>query len=41
MILMADNVIVWPNLLYIVHFGPNRPHGFVSGDVSSLLSLTP
>jgi len=28
-------------MLYIVHFGPYRPHGFVPGDASSLLSLTP
>jgi hypothetical protein len=28
-------------MLYIVRFGPYRPHGFVPGDASSLLSLTP
>ena len=30
-----------PNLPYIVRFGPYRPHGFVPGDTSPLLSLTP
>jgi hypothetical protein len=30
-----------PNLPYIVRFGPYRPHGFVPGDASPLLSLTP
>ena len=35
------NIIARPNLLYIVCFGPYRPHGFVSGDASSLVSLTP
>ena len=34
-------VTAWPNLPYIVRFGPYRPHGFVPCDVSSLLSLTP
>jgi hypothetical protein len=29
-----------PNLLYIVRFRPYRPHGFVPGDASPLLSLT-
>jgi hypothetical protein len=29
-----------PNLPYIIHFGPYRPHDFVPGDVSPLLSLT-
>ena len=28
-------------MLYIVRFGPSRPHGFVPGDVSLILSLTP
>jgi hypothetical protein len=28
-------------MLYIVRFGPYRPHGFVIGDASLLLSLTP
>jgi hypothetical protein len=27
-------------MLYIVRFGPYRPHGLVPDDVSSLLSLT-
>jgi hypothetical protein len=26
---------------YIIRFGPYRPHGFVLGDASSFLSLTP
>jgi len=30
-----------PNLPYIVRYGPYRPYGFVPGDASSLLSLTP
>jgi len=30
-----------PNWLYIVRFGPYRPHCFVPGDTSPLLSLTP
>ena len=38
---LIPNVTTQPNMLYIVHFGSYRPHGFVSGDVSSLLSLTP
>jgi hypothetical protein len=38
---LIPNVIVRPNLPYIVRFGPYRPHGFVSGDASSLLSLIP
>jgi hypothetical protein len=29
------------NLPYIVRFGPYRPHCFVPGDTSPLLSLTP
>jgi hypothetical protein len=28
-------------MLYIARFGPYRPHGFVHGDASPLLSLTP
>ena len=28
-------------MLYIVRFGPYRPHSFVPGDASPLLSLTP
>jgi hypothetical protein len=28
-------------MLYIVHFGPYCPHGFVPDDASPLLSLTP
>jgi hypothetical protein len=28
-------------MLYIVHFRPYRPHGFVPSDASPLLSLTP
>jgi hypothetical protein len=27
-------------MLYIVRFGPYRPHDFIIGDASSLLSLT-
>jgi hypothetical protein len=38
---LIPNVTARPNMLYIVRFGPYRPHGFVPGDVSSLLSLTP
>jgi hypothetical protein len=38
---LIPNVTVRPNMLYIVCFGPYHPHSFVSGDVSSLLSLTP
>jgi hypothetical protein len=30
-----------PNLLYIVRFGPYRPHGFVHSDATPHLSLTP
>jgi len=30
-----------PNLPYIIRFGPYRPHSFVPGDASLLLSLTP
>jgi hypothetical protein len=30
-----------PNLPYIVRFEPYHPHGFVPGDASPLLSLTP
>jgi len=35
------NVTARPNMLYIVRFGPYYPHGFVPGDASPLLSLTP
>ena len=38
---LIPNIIARPNLLYIVRFGPYRPHDFVPGDASSLLSLTP
>ena len=38
---LIPNVTVRPNMLYIVRFRPYRPHGFVSGDASPLLSLTP
>jgi hypothetical protein len=39
--LVSEHVTARPNMLYIVRFGPYRPHGFVPGDASSLLSLTP
>ena len=38
---MVEPVTAWPNMLNIVRFGPYRPHGFVPGDASPLLSLTP
>ena len=38
---LIPNVTAWPNLPYIVRFGPHRPHGFVPGDASPLLSPTP
>jgi len=38
---LIRNVTVQPNLSYIVRFGPYRPHDFVHGDSSPLLSLTP
>jgi len=38
---LIPNVTTWANMLYIVCFGPYRPHGFVPGDASPLLSLTP
>ena len=38
---LIPNVTARPNMLYIVRFGPYRPHGFVLGDASPLLSLTP
>jgi hypothetical protein len=38
---LIGDVTVWPNPSYIVPFGPYHPHGFVSGDASPLLSLTP
>jgi hypothetical protein len=34
-------VIARPKILYIIRFELYRPHGFVPGDASSLLSLTP
>jgi hypothetical protein len=37
---LIPNVTTRLNMLYIVHFGSYRPHGFVSGDASPLLSLT-
>jgi len=36
-----SNVTVWLNMPYIVCFGLYCPHGFVPGDASPLLSLTP
>jgi hypothetical protein len=38
---LIPNVTARPNLPYIVRFGPYCPHGFVCGDASPLLSLTP
>jgi len=38
---LIPNVTVRPNMLYIVRFGPYRPRGFVFGDASPLLSMTP
>ena len=38
---LIPNVTAWPNLPYIFRFGPYRPHGFIPGGASSLLSLTP
>jgi hypothetical protein len=38
---LIPNVTTRPNMLYIVRFGPYRPHGFFPGDASPLLSLTP
>jgi hypothetical protein len=35
------NITAQPNMLYIVRFEPYRPHGFVLGDASPLMSLTP
>ena len=37
---LIPNVTAWPNLPYIVRFGPYRPHGFVPSDASLLLSPT-
>jgi hypothetical protein len=37
---LIPNVTAWPNLTYIFGFGPYRPHGFIPGGASSLLSLT-
>jgi len=38
---LISNVTARPNLPYIVRFGLYRPHGFVPGDMSPHLSLTP
>jgi len=38
---LISNVTVRPNMSYIVRFGSYNPHGFVLGDASPLLSLTP
>ena len=38
---LIPNVAARPNLPCIIRFGPYHPHGFVPGDVSSLLSLMP
>jgi len=38
---LIPNITARPNLPYIIRFGPYRPHGFVPGDASSLLGLTP
>jgi hypothetical protein len=38
---LIPNVTARPNMLYIVRFGRYRPHDFVLGDASPLLSLTP
>ena len=38
---LIPNVTAWPNLSYIVRFGPYRPHSFVPGDASPHLSLMP
>jgi len=38
---LIPNVTAQPNMLYIVCFGPYRPHSFVLDDASPLLSLTP
>jgi hypothetical protein len=38
---LIPNVTAQPNLPYIVRFGPYHPYGFVPGDASPLLSLTP
>jgi hypothetical protein len=35
------NVTARPNLLFIILFGPYRPHGFIHGGASPFLSLTP
>jgi hypothetical protein len=34
-------VTAQPNMSYIIRFGPYHPHGFVFGDASPLLNLTP
>jgi hypothetical protein len=41
MLIKTKTVTARPNMLYIVRFGPDRSHGFVPGDASPLLSLTP
>jgi hypothetical protein len=38
---LIPNVAARPNLPCIIRFGPYHPHGFVPGDPSPLLSLTP
>ena len=38
---LIPTITARPNMLNIVSFGPYRPHGFVPGDASPLLSLTP
>ena len=38
---LIPNVTARPNMSYIVHFEPYRPYGFVLGEASPLLSLTP
>jgi hypothetical protein len=37
---LIPNVTVRPNLLYIVHFEPYYPYGFVLDDESLFLNLT-
>jgi len=38
---LIPNVTARPDLPCIVRFGPYSPYGFVPGDASPLLSLTP
>jgi hypothetical protein len=38
---LIPNITARPNLPYIIRFGPYCPHGFVPGDASPLLGLTP